>query len=65
MVQSVHDYLENFVELCVSEGGRDFPMLDERAAGVGLADLVHLASQLGQQLDADHAMVGVALEYKR
>ena len=40
-------------------------MLDERAAGVGLADLVHLASQLGQQLDADHAVVGVALEYKR
>ena len=51
-------YLE---ELRISEGGCDFPVLGEAAVGVGLADLVHLARQLRQQLHSHHAMLGLAL----
>ncbi len=37
-------------------------MLGQTAIGVGLAQLVHLAGQLGQQLDPDHAVFGRALK---
>ena len=36
-------------------------MLGEAAVGVGLADLVHLARQLRQQLHPHHAVLGLTL----
>ena len=36
-------------------------MLGEAAVGVGLADLVHLARQLRQQLHSHHAVLGLTL----
>ena len=54
--------LEYLEQLRVPEGGCDLAVGGEGAGGVGLADLVHLARELGQQLDADHAVVGAALK---
>ena len=51
-------YLE---KLRISEGRGDFPVLGEAAVGVGLADLVHLARQLREQLHPHHAMLGLTL----
>ena len=57
--------LEYLEELRVPEAGGDLPVLGEAPAGVCLGDLVHLADQLGQQLDSHHAVLGWALQELR
>ncbi len=37
-------------------------MFCQTSVGIGFADLVHFASQLAEQLDADHAVVRRSLE---
>ena len=54
--------LEDLEELGVPEGGGDLAVLGQRSVRVGLGDLVHLAGQLTQQLNPNHAVVGGALE---
>ena len=39
-------------------------MLGQASVGIDLADLVHFASQLGQKLDSNHAVIGRALKMK-
>ena len=53
--------LENLEELGVAERGGDLPVLRQAPVGVGLADLVHLARQLTQKLDTDHAVISRTL----
>ena len=48
--------LEYLEELGVPEAGGNLPVLGQTAAGVRLGDLVHLADQLGQELDPHHAV---------
>ena len=48
--------LEDLEELCVPEAGGNLPVLGQTAAGVRLGDLVHLADQLGQELNPHHAV---------
>ena len=56
--QESRGQLKNLEELGVAERGGDLPVLGQAPVGFGLADLVHLAGQLTQQLDADHAVIG-------
>ena len=44
--------LEDLKELGVPEAGGDLAVLGQAPAGVRLADLVHLAGQLGEELHA-------------